>query len=270
MNPFHIVTKTWLHRQMVKCQTNVAKQTLSRNFKEIEMKTKKFLLYLLAGLLAGCTAPFFSLHPLFTKDTLVFEEKLLGVWIDPNSKEKNGDLKQLSWEFKRLAKSDADLLLPISLKEVYEKAYELILSDSKGPKGSFVVYLVKLQDRLFLDLYPKKLPCQDQDQNQDPNLLTWGFNTFFFVPVHTFMVVDAIEPKLKIRWSMNGSIQGVLQEPNAPANVLVEGTGTSLLTAPTKELQAFVLKYADGITVFPYKIVLTRRKTESPQEVNKP
>jgi hypothetical protein len=256
---------------MVKCCTNVAKQTLSKNFKEIKMKFKKFLFYLLAGLLAGCSAPFFSLHPLFTKDTLVFEEKLLGVWVaDPNSKENSEDLKQLSWEFKRLAKSDAGLLFPNLIEEVYEKAYELVLSDSKGTKGSFVVCLVKLKDRFFLDLYPKKLPCQDQDPNQDPNLVTWGFNAFFFVPVHTFMVVDAIEPKLKMRWSMNGSIQNLLQDPNAPAHTLVEGTGTTLLTAPTKELQAFVLKYAEGDWVFPYKIVLTPRKIESPQGVNKP
>ena len=239
--------------------------------KEIEMETKKFFFYLLAGLLAGCSAPFFSLNPLFTKDTLVFEEKLLGVWIaDPNSEENSADIEQWNWEFKRLAKPDPGLLFPGPTGEVYKKAYELVLSERKGPKGSFVVCLVKLKDRLFLDLCPNKMPCQDHDPNQDPNLVTWGLNAFFFVPVHTFMVVDAIEPKLEMRWSMNGSIEQMLQDPNAPAHAVVEGTGTSFLTAPTKELQAFVLKHADGAWVFPYKIVLTRRETQGSQGVNKP
>jgi len=220
------------------------------------MKTKKYLLYLLAGLLGGCSAPFFSVHPLFTKDTLVFEEKLLGVWVSEQTQE---DIKQLSWEFKRLGKSDDSLSLLPSVEGIYDRAYELVLSDSNDLKGSFVVCLVKLKDRLFLDLYPKRLPCQAQDPNQDPNLLTWGFNTFFFIPVHTFMIIDAIGSKLEMRWSMNSSMQEVLQEPNAPSHTWVQGT--PLLTASTQELQAFALKYADGVKVFAGKIVLIRRQS---------
>ena len=114
------------------------------------METKKFFFYLFAGLLAGCSAPFFSLNPLFTKDTLVFEEKLLGVWIaDPNSKENSADIEQWNWEFKRLAKPDPGLLFPGMTGEVYEKAYELVLSERKGPKGSFVVCLVPKQASFF-------------------------------------------------------------------------------------------------------------------------
>ena len=45
------------------------------------MNTRKLLFYLLAVLLGSCV-PVMSLHPLFTKEHLVFEEKLLGTWAD--------------------------------------------------------------------------------------------------------------------------------------------------------------------------------------------
>ena len=45
------------------------------------MNWKKLVSYGLAVLMAGCV-PIVSLHPLFTKDTLVFEEKLLGTWAE--------------------------------------------------------------------------------------------------------------------------------------------------------------------------------------------
>ena len=61
------------------------------------MKVKKLLFYLLAGLFGGCL-PVMSLHPLFTEETIVFEEKLLGIWVDdPNDPE-------TTWEFKQFNK----------------------------------------------------------------------------------------------------------------------------------------------------------------------
>ena len=59
------------------------------------MKVKKFLFYLLAALLGGCV-PVMSLHSLYTEENVVFEEKLLGTWVDdPNSPE-------TIWEFRLL------------------------------------------------------------------------------------------------------------------------------------------------------------------------
>ena len=72
------------------------------------MSTKKLLFYLLAVLLGGCV-PIVSLHPLFEKKDVVFDEKLLGTWVqDPNAPE-------TIWDFKR---ADAK-----------EDAYRLIFSD---------------------------------------------------------------------------------------------------------------------------------------------
>lgn len=200
------------------------------------MNAKKLLFYLLAILLGGCV-PVISLHPLFTDENLVFEEKLLGTWTDdPNSPE-------AAWEFKRIAEP--------------EKAYKLIFSDDKGKKGSFVARLVKLENRLFLDVYPAQLPCEPED----PNNVKWPHNFFFIIPTHTFMKIDSIEPQLKMQLTYDDSMEELLKEnPNAVKHTSVEDR--LILTASTKELQGFVLKYADDDRVFIGEIVLNRKKSK--------
>ncbi len=200
------------------------------------MKVKKFLFYLLAALLGGCV-PVMSLHSLYTKENVVFEEKLLGTWVDdPNSPE-------TTWEFNRI--------------EEPETAYRLVLSDKDGQKGSFVAHLVKLENRLFLDVYPSELPWEPDD----PNKVKWLFNSFFLIPAHTFIKIDSIKPQLKMRLINDGKMEELLKEdPNAVKHTSIEGR--VVLTASTKELQAFVLKHADDNRVFTNEVVLNRRETE--------
>ncbi|MFH1881634.1 MAG: hypothetical protein ABIL62_02830 [Planctomycetota bacterium] len=200
------------------------------------MKVKKILFYLLAVLLGGCL-PVMSLHSLYTKENVVFEEKLLGIWVDdPNSPES-------IWEFKRIDEP--------------KNAYKLIFSDDKDQKGSFVAHLVKLQNRLFLDVYPDELPWEPDD----PNEVKWLYNSFFLIPAHTFIKIDSIEPQLKMRLINDGKMEELLKEdPNAVKHTSIEGR--VVLTASTKELQAFVLEYADDNRVFTNEVVLNRRETE--------
>jgi hypothetical protein len=201
-----------------------------------KMKVKKILFYLLAALLGGCV-PVMSLHSLYTKENVVFEEKLLGTWVDdPNSPE-------TTWEFTHIDEP--------------KNAYKLIFSDDRGNKGSFVAHLVKLRNNLFLDVYPDELPWEQDD----PNEAKWLYNSFFLIPVHTFMKIDAIGPQLKMRLTDDDKMEELLKEdPNAVKHTSIEDM--LVLTASTEELQAFVLKYADDSRVFPDEIVLNRRETE--------
>ncbi len=204
------------------------------------MKIKKFLFYLLAALLGGCV-PVMSLHSLYTEEDVVFEKKLLGTWVD------DPDSPKTTWEFSRAGAK--------------EKAYKLVYSDDEGKKGSFVVHLVKLGNRLFLDVLPSQFPSEQQDWEK----MKWAYNFFFFVSAHTFIKIDSIEPKLKMRRTINDEMKELFkEEPNAVKHELVEDE--IILTASTKELQAFVLKYAYDIRVFPAKIVLTRKKDKGAQE----
>lgn len=212
------------------------------------MRAKKFLFYLITILLGGCV-PVMSLHPLFTEENLVFEEKLLGTWVDnPNS-------PKSTWEFQRVedsAQKEGELNPP----KKPDKAYKLILLNNEdNTKGSFYAHLVKLENRLFLDVYPSRIPCAEPDPNKD-----WLLNTFFLIPGHSFVIIDSIEPQLKMRWTNQDEMEKLLkEEPGAVKHELVEDG--IILTASTEQLQQFVLKYADDERVFSEKTILTRSKT---------
>ena len=202
------------------------------------MNTKKLLFYVLAALLGGCI-PIASLHPLFTEEDVIFQEKLLGTWTDdPNSPE-------TTWEFKRLDEPE----------KASENTYKLIFSDEEGNKGSFIAHLAKLENKLFLDLYPSELPWEPKD----PNKVEWVYNTLFLIPAHTFIKIDSIEPQLKMRLTVEDKMEELLKEnPKAVQHASLQDR--LVLTASTKELQAFVLKYADDSRAFPNEIVLGRKK----------
>jgi len=198
------------------------------------MKTKKILFYLLAGLLGGCV-PVVSLHPLFGEKDVVFNEKLIGTWVDEPNK---GDTV---WDFKR---ADAN-----------ENAYRLIFSDKEGKKGLFIAHLVKLKDKLFLDA------CPAPWEQQDPNKVQWWYNTLFQIPGHTFIKVNSIEPQLKMQITDDEKMREFLKaDPNAIKHEFLDDR--PIFTATTKELQAFVLKYADDNRAFTDEIVLNRKKNK--------
>ena len=54
------------------------------------------------------------------------------------------------------------------------------------------------------------------------------------------------------------------ENPNAVEYELADDK--LILTAPTKELQAFVLKYADDSRLFSDEIVYSRKKTKDPED----
>jgi hypothetical protein len=204
------------------------------------MNTKKFLFYLLAALLGGCI-PVMSLHPLYTEETTVFEEKLLGNWIQDNN--------ETTWEFSCPNKS--------------AKTYKLIFFDDENKKGSFDAHLTKLQNKLYLDVYPSAPPWDEED----PNKLIWQYNTLFLMPVHTFIKIDSIEPQLKMRLTDDDEMKKLLEEnPNAVKHEFVKDG--FVLTASTKELQAFVIKYADDSRLFTEETVLRRKQTIASNEPN--
>jgi hypothetical protein len=204
------------------------------------MNTKKLLFYMLAVLLGGCV-PVISLHSLYTEDDVVLDTKLYGTWVDDANSPKS------TWEFKSIDEP--------------KNAYNLIFTDEEGMKGSFVAHLVKLQNSLFLDIFPSELPWEPED----PNKVDWPYNTLFLIPAHTFVKIDSIEPQLKLRSTLESKMAELLKEN--PRAVEHTSVGDRLvLTGSTKELQAFVLKYADDERVFTDQVTLSRKepKTETP------
>jgi hypothetical protein len=197
------------------------------------MNTKMLLFYMLAVILGGCV-PVISLHPLYTEKDIVVDKKLCGTWINDS-----GDSKT-TWQFECIDEP--------------KNAYKLIFTDEEGKKGSFVAYLLKLENVLFLDIFPGELPWE----SEDPNRMDWPYNSLFLIPAHTFVKIDSIEPRLKLRLTSESKMEELLKEnPSAVEHTFVGER--IVLTASTKKLRAFVLKYADDERVFTGEITLSRK-----------
>lgn len=184
------------------------------------MKAKKAAFYLLAVMLGGCVLS--SLHPLYTDEELIFEEKLIGKWSDENN----------IWEF----------------RAGEPNTYQMRVFD--GKEGRFVAHLVKLGDMTFLDIFPDSVTLGEPQ----------AFYGFHLLPVHTFMKVEQIEPKLQLRMLDYEKVSKMLEEdPNLLKHEVVEDR--IVLTASTEQLQKFIVEYAGEGGVFADEATeLTRRQ----------
>jgi hypothetical protein len=197
------------------------------------MCCRKILIFVFAVLLASCVP---SLHPLYTDKDVIFEPKLLGVWDDSND---TG-----IWEFRAGAEPNS---------------YEMIYTDKEKKSGSFQAHLVKLDEMLFLDVYPNDPNCQAGS----------SYNKMLLVPAHTFLKVEQIEPTLKWQFMDVDKIQKHLEkDPKLLKHelVLTQNKETKvILTASTKELQDFMRKHANEDWVFG-KAVNMKRMAKSKSE----
>ena len=154
--------------------------------------------------LSGCVP---SLYPLYTDEDLIFDPALVGVW--------SGEDSDDTWSFTKTG----------------EKRYQLVDTDQEGKEGTFVAHLLKIDGRLYLDLYPDK-----------PDLEANDFYMGHLLPVHSFMRVATIEPNLRCA-NVNPEWvdQFLRKNPDAIKHERLEDG--VVLTAQPKELQAFLAEH---------------------------
>lgn len=170
------------------------------------MKRKHALTAVLALLLiiAGCIP---SLHPLYTDQTLIFEENLLGKWANDDE----------IWQFSKAG----------------EKEYELKVLQG-GKQGRFEAHLLELNGKMYLDLFPAS---EESLENMNELYQT------HLVPAHTFLRVTQIDPNLQLQWI---NVSGLLEEdPNVLKHEKINDD--MVLTASTDELQKFIIEHANDV-----------------------
>jgi AAA15 family ATPase/GTPase len=208
---------------------------------------KKTIIVCLLLTVVGSCVPLFTLEPFYNEKDVIKDDRILGCWVDDVNKPKK------MWRFEKTQEDPNG----------YQFYYNDRESEDKDKKGSFIAHLVKLQDKYFIDVFPNKSIIED------PNV-EWPYNSFFLIPTHTFIKVNSFEPDLKLSLSEAENFKKIVDaDPNAVKYKEIND-GWYLLTAPTKELQAFVVKHADGNSLFEKEIVLTRKKVSEPTEPNKP
>lgn len=168
---------------------------------------RKILGLFFCSLLIGCVP---TLQPLYTEKDIIFDPQLVGVWSEENSRE--------SWHF---AAGE-------------NKSYKLTYTDAEGAKGEFEAHLVKLGPSRFLDLFPDEAGLKAAGRN--------GYYNYHYLPVHSFIQVQEISPVLKMSVMETGWLEQLLdKEPGALHHERTQKH--FVVTASTKDLQAFVLKH---------------------------
>lgn len=207
------------------------------------MKAWKLLSLLLICLLGGCFnfdldlageihfLPGVSLHPLYTEKQIIFEEKLLGVWRENNI------------EFK--------------FEKIEDKNSYNLTAEIEDRKGEFIAHLVKIEDMLFLDLFPQK-----------PDLETINLQEFLTVPSHMFMKIEQIEPTLQMRLMDPDKITNMLENNPKLLKHEVVNEYCLLLTASTKQLQQFMVKHANDEGLFIEQCDLMRFEPKDSKDPN--
>ncbi len=173
----------------------------------------------LALLIAGCVPPI-SLHPLFTDKDLIFEPALLGMWL----LEREGD-----W---------------CSFEQADEKEYRLTCV-VEGDRAEFEARLLRLGPHTFLDTYPNSASYE---------------NALFFAhlaPGHIFSRVSLEGESLQLA-QMDVEWLGKMLEAGTVKISHERFPEGIFLTAPTAELQALFLEYADNAEAFSLTAEWTR------------
>lgn len=177
-------------------------------------------------ILAGCVP---SLHELYTEDTVIFDEKLIGCW---------GEGDEM-WCFTRHGKDDA---------------YDLIITEDEDKRSFLYAVLTDVKGQMFLDLYPQ----------EKVEMCTGDWYKFHLLPVHTFIKVDATDPNLVIAAMNPDNLKELLAEkPDLVKHETVDDGPRVVLTASPRELQAFLSNNQVVETIFPESETMPRRK---PQE----
>lgn len=188
---------------------------------------KIFVIFFIASFLVSCLVT--SVHPLYTEKDLTFVPELLGTW-------ENDDV----WTFEQSGKN----------------AYELTIKESSGSEGGqdneqigvYEAHLVKLGKFLFLDLYPDDTEIED-------------FNDIHLVPTHSFWRVEIEKDALRMAYIDYDWLEEMIDGNKVNiAHVRLEDR--IVLTAPTQELQKFVLKYAEDTDAFPESEEMHRKKQD--------
>ncbi|PKP35674.1 MAG: hypothetical protein CVU00_01215 [Bacteroidetes bacterium HGW-Bacteroidetes-17] len=187
------------------------------------MKRKIFAITIVIVLfLSGCIQ---SLHPLYFKKDRITLDILEGKWLSESND---------TWEFKKV-KDEPSYILKYteSKKEGEQKPQPSI--------AFFEANVIKLEGNYFIDLYPA-----DNEQLDDLTTLL----SVHLVLAHTFLKLKIENNQLHV-YQMNPDwLDNLFKENKIRISHEVVDENKIILTSSTKELQKFIIKYADSEGAF--------------------
>ena len=188
---------------------------------------------LLLIFLSGCLT---TLHPIFTEKDLAYDSKLIGAW-DTENEGKKGKVI-----ISNLA-TENSLELPGNISAIKQQGYFIIYKDENGKTSDqYIAFLARIGKHLYFDYYPA-------DKKEDRKL-----DEFFgvhFVKMHTSYRVEILKDGSFELSQLDGSyVKSLIDEKKIRISHETDADDNTIITASTKELQQYLLKYGDEASAY--------------------
>ncbi len=189
------------------------------------MKTRTFILICMLALLAGSCIP--SLFPLYTEKDLVTDDRIIGTW---------GAGEMGTWVIERFDYTFPSDVFSSDWSDAKEKnTYKLVVIETDGEdtlETEFVVHMLVLGGQHYLNYYPA-------DYELDHDFLAWHM-----VEANNFSKVWITEDSISLGFFDPSYLEELIDENRIKISHIRHDNGI-LLTARTRELQKFVIKYGN-------------------------
>lgn len=172
-----------------------------------------------------------TLHPIFTPADLVYKPELIGTWkIVENKKEKWAEINRLA---------DADpRLFPGKTAAIKDKGYLITYKDSANTISErYIAFLARIGKHLYFDYYPAALPVTSKMDE---------FYLAHFVKMHIpYRLELQKEGGFTLSQLESGYMNELIEQKKIRIRHEKKEDEDIVITAPTSELQQYILKYGD-------------------------
>ena len=172
-----------------------------------------------------------TLHPIFTEKDLAYDPKLIGTWNTENEGKKSKVI------ISNLA-TENSVELPGNISAIKQHGYFIIYQDENGKvSDQYIAFLARIGKHLYFDYYPAE---KKEDRKLDE------FFGIHFVRMHTSYRVEILKDGSFELSQLDGSyVKSLIDEKKIRISHETDADDNTVITASTKELQQYLLKYGD-------------------------
>ena len=171
-----------------------------------------------------------TLHPIFTEKDLAYDPNLIGTW----NTEKSGTKERVV--ISNLA-TENSVELPGNISTIKQKGYLITYHDEHGDTKQYIAFLARIGKHLYFDYYPA---AKKEDRKLDE------FFGVHFVRMHTSFRVEIFKDGSFELSQLDGSyVKSLIDEKKIRISHETDADDNTVITASTKELQQYLLKYGD-------------------------
>ena len=177
-------------------------------------------------LLGSCLT---TLHPIFTEKDLVSDPRLNGKW---------SNIEDGSTANYRLAQINDVKSLSTSMQRNVSKIYMLEERDAQGLlKSKQYAFMVRLGKYYYMDFYPTQLKQADNEEK---------FFAAHYIPMHSiYRIRFKDDHSFEMQQLDAGYLENLIKNKKIRIRHEVTEDGNYVITAPTEELQKYIIKYSE-------------------------